>query len=206
MKREDDLRSARDAARAQAAAAEAAADARRADVQAISMSRDAAEAEAEEKGAADARKLRQELESVREANSRFVEASRTRCERAEFHASEAARSEQEARRDADALREKCDSLIEENRRLDQRLDAKDDQIKMWRRDADEGRGADLTAFAACARLWRVALQQSEVDRHALQRMEADVLSARSVAEAEVMSARHDAEIASKQREDALDGV
>ena len=133
-----------------------------------------------------------------------MDASRTRCERAEFHASEAARSEQEARRDADALREKCDSLIEENRRLDQRLDAKDDQIKMWRRDADERRGADLTGRSRpCARLWRVALQQSEVDRHALQRMGADVLSARSVAEAEVMSARHDAEIASKQREDAL---
>ena len=206
LKREDELRSARDAARAQAAAAEAAADARRADVQAISLSRDAAEAEAEEKGAADARKLREELESVREANSRFVEASRTRCERAEFHASEAARSEQEARRDADALREKCDSLIEENRRLDQRLDSKDDQSKMWKRDADERCVADLTAFAACARLWRVSLQQSEVDRHALQRMEADVLSARSVAEAEVMSARHDAEIASKQREDALEEV
>ena len=93
--------------------------------------------------------------------------------------------------------------MEENRRLDQRLDAKDDQIKMWKRDADERCVADLTAFAACARLWRVSLQQSEVDRHALQRMEADVLSARSVAEAEVMSARHDAEIASKQREDAL---
>ena len=65
-----------------------------------------------------------------------------------------------------------------------------------------GRGADPTAFAACARLWRVALQQSEVDDTLSRGMEADVVSARSVAEAEVMSARHDAEIASKQREDA----
>ena len=206
LQREDGLRAARDAARAQAAAAEAAADARRADVQAIAITRDAAESLAEAKGAKDARKLRSELESVREANARFVEASRTRCERAEFHAAEAARGEAESRRDADVLREKCDALLEETRRLDSCLETKDAEHKELKRDVDECKGADLTAFAACARLWRVALQQKEVATHAVERMEADVLSARSVAEAEVMSARHDAERATKQREDALQEV
>ena len=119
LKREDDLRSARDAARAQAAAAEAAADARRADVQAISMSRDAAEAEAEEKGAADARKLRQELK-VCARRTRDSSTPRARVVK-EQSSTRLKRLDRSRKRGATPMRygEKCDSLIEENRRLDQ---------------------------------------------------------------------------------------
>ena len=85
-------------------------------------------------------------------------------------------------------------------RPDQRLDAKDDQIKMWRRDADEGRGADLTAKPPARGSARgAAAERGRPPRcNAWRRMS----SARSVAEAEVMSARHDAESV-EAREDAL---